>query len=195
MTENSSAKYIDDIKAAVEVLRRGGLILYPTDTVWGIGCDATNPDAVEKVYKLKQRADSKALITLVGDLSMLERTADGIPDVAYQLIEFSDSPQTIIYDRAIGVAPNLPAEDGSIAVRVTAEEFSRELCRRFGRPLVSTSANISGHPTPATFSEIDKEVISGVDYVCTSRREEDKKLKASTIMKLSEDGSFKVIRR
>ncbi len=195
MTENDSEKYNDDIRAAVDVLRRGGLILYPTDTVWGIGCDATDPSAVEKVYKLKQRADSKALITLVGDEAMLERTADGIPEVAYQLIEFSDSPLTIIYDRAIGVAPNLPAEDGSIAVRVTKESFSRSLCRTFRRPLVSTSANISGYPTPATFDEIDQAIIDGVDYVCTSRRDEKKKLKASTIMKLSEDGTFKVIRK
>ncbi|MDE6395677.1 MAG: threonylcarbamoyl-AMP synthase [Muribaculaceae bacterium] len=195
MTENISEKYNEDIRAAVDVLRRGGLILYPTDTVWGIGCDATNPDAVDKVYKLKQRADSKALITLVGDETMLERTADGIPEVAWQLIEYSDTPLTIIYDRAIGVAPNLPAEDGSIAIRVTKETFSRALCRAFRRPLVSTSANISGAPAPAVFDEIDPAILEGVDYVCTSRRDEKKKLKASTIMKLSEDGTFKIIRQ
>lgn len=186
--------YNDDIRTAVEVLKGGGLILYPTDTVWGIGCDATNSKAVERVFRLKERDDSKALITLIGDADKLRRVVDGIPDIAYELIEVTDRPLTIIYDKGVGVAPNLCAEDGSLAVRVTSEPFSRSLCRAFGRPIVSTSANISGHPTPASFGQIEQAIFDGVDYVCTSRRNERRASKASAIMKLSEDGTFKLIR-
>ena len=175
-------------------MRNGGVILYPTDTVWGIGCDATNAEAVARVYKIKQRAEAKALITLVADLGALERTVDGIPDVAYDLIEFSTKPLTIIYDRGIGVAPNLTADDGTLAVRITREPFSAELCRAFRRPLVSTSANISGCPTPSLFSEISNEILNAVDYVCTSRRDEKTRHKSSTIMRLSADGQFEIIR-
>lgn len=184
----------EDINVAVDVLRRGGVILYPTDTVWGIGCDATNPEAVDRVYKIKNRSDSKALIVLVGDLGQLERTVAGIPDVAYDLIEYATRPLTIIYDRAIGVADNLKADDGTLAVRVTSEEFSQRLCRAFKRPLVSTSANISGHPTPATFAEIEDAIIEAVDYVCTSRRDDTSPHSPSSIMRLGEDGLFKIIR-
>lgn len=184
----------NDINEALKVLRCGGVILYPTDTVWGIGCDATNAQAVAKVYKIKQRAEAKALITLVADLASLERTVEGIPEVAYDLIEYSEKPLTIIYDRAIGVAPNLPADDGSLAVRLTREEVSAALCRGLRRPLVSTSANISGQPTPTRFSEIPEEIINSVDYVCTSRQEDNTPHKSSTIMRLQADGSFKIIR-
>lgn len=188
-------EYVDDIRAAVEVLRRGGIILYPTDTVWGIGCDATNAEAVKRVYDIKHREDSKAMITLVADPAMLERTVAGIPDVAYDLIDFSERPLTIIYDRGIGVTPGLLAEDGSLAVRITTEPFSAALCRAFGRPLVSTSANISGEPTPGVFNDITDEIRSAVDYVCTSRRDETTPHSSSTIMRLSEDGTFSFIRR
>ena len=191
------SEYSEDIKAAVEVLRRGGIILYPTDTVWGLGCDATNSEAVKKVFAIKQRADAKALITLVGSLAQLERTVDGIPEVAYQLIEFSDKPITIVYDGVLPsarIAPELLAPDGTIGVRVTNEEFSRGLCRAFGKPLVSTSANISGKPTPENFSEISPELLEAVDYVCKSRRDDKTPSKPSTVMRLSEDGSFKIIR-
>ena len=184
----------NDISQALKVLRDGGVILYPTDTVWGIGCDATNAKAVAKVYKIKQRAEAKALITLVADLASLERTVDGIPEVAYDLIEFSDKPLTVIYDRAIGVAPNLPAEDGSLAVRLTREEVSAALCRGLRRPLVSTSANLSGQPTPARFADISQEIIKSVDYVCTSRQNDNTPHKSSTIMRLQADGQFKIIR-
>lgn len=189
--------YSDDIRAAVAVLRKGGIILYPTDTVWGIGCDATNSEAVRKVFEIKRREDAKALITLVGSEAQLERTVSGIPDVAYQLIEFSDKPLTIVYDGIapyLGIAPELLAPDGSIGVRLTGEDFSRRLCLAFGKPIVSTSANISGEPAAAIFAEISQEILDAADYVCTSRRTDCTPAKPSTVMRLSEDGSFKVIR-
>lgn len=191
-------EYSDDIRAAVATIRKGGVILYPTDTVWGIGCDATDSTAVRKIFDIKRRADSKALITLVGSLAQLERTVEGIPDVAYQLIEFSDKPVTIVYD---GVAPHsciadeLLADDGSIGVRVTSESFSKSLCLALGKPIVSTSANISGQPTAANFNDINPEIISAVDYVCTSRRDETGKVKPSSIIRLCADGKFKIIRQ
>lgn len=192
--------YVSDIRAAADVVRKGGIILYPTDTVWGIGCDATDSAAVKRVFEIKRRADAKALITLVGSIAQLERTADGIADVAYQLIEFSDRPVTIVYDRplpAARIAPELVAEDGTIAVRVTAEEFSAGLCNALRRPLVSTSANISGQPAPACFAEISPEIIEAVDYVCLSRRAEapGAGVRPSSIIRLSEDGLFRIIRQ
>lgn len=190
-------EYATDIHQAVKVLRAGGVILYPTDTVWGIGCDARNAEAVAKVFAIKQRADAKALITLVGSLAQLERTVDDIPDVAYDLIEYAERPLTIVYDRPspmARIAPALLAPDGSIGVRLTREPFSAELCRAFGAPLVSTSANISGQPTPATFAEIDDAVAAAVDYVCTSRRDETEPAKASTVMRLGSGGLFKILR-
>ncbi|MCH5221676.1 MAG: threonylcarbamoyl-AMP synthase [Muribaculaceae bacterium] len=193
-------KYTSDIRAAVDVLRNGGVILYPTDTVWGLGCDATNSLAVKKIFDIKKRSDAKALITLVGDIAQLERTVDAIPDVAYQLIEFSDRPLTIVYDRPLPsarLAPELISDDGTIAVRLSHETFSAGLCKAFRKPLVSTSANISGAATPRVFSEISHEIIEAVDYVCLSRRNEMavKGLKPSSIMRLSESGEFKIIRK
>lgn len=187
--------YCQDIDLAVETLKKGGLILYPTDTVWGIGCDATNPRAVAKVYALKKRDDSKALITLVGSEAALERTVEEVPDVAWQLIEAAVSPVTIVYDRGIGVADNLLADDGSLAVRLTREDFSAQLCRRFRRPLVSTSANVSGAPAPRCYSEISPEVIDGVDYVCQSRRDEGPSASPSMVIKISGGGQFKILRK
>lgn len=186
-----------DIDGALQVLKRGGVILYPTDTVWGIGCDATNAEAVERIFSLKKRSDSKAMICLLGNPDDLERWVGGVPEVAYELLEAAVDPLTVIYDRALvpPIAPNLPAPDGSLAVRVTADAFCRELCRRLRKPLVSTSANISGKPTPAAFSEISKEIIDSVDYVCTSRRTEPKsQAKPSSIIKLTESGIVKIIR-
>ncbi len=191
-------QYTADIHDAVDVLRRGGVILYPTDTVWGLGCDATNAEAVRRIFAIKQRADAKALITLVGSLAQLERTVDGIPEVAYQLIEYSERPVTIIYDRPLptaNIAPELLASDGTIGVRVTSEEFSAQLCQAFRRPLVSTSANISGQPTPTAYTEIDPAILEAVDYVCLSRRDEKGgKAKPSSVIRLAEDGLFKIIR-
>lgn len=186
----------NDLRHAVEVLRAGGVILYPTDTVWGLGCDATNPDAVAKIYKIKRRADSKALITLVGSEVQLERTVGAVPEVAWQLIDCADRPVTIVYDRpcaAAGIAPNLLADDGTLAVRLTGEEFSRELCRRFGRPLVSTSANISGTEAPDDFARISPEITAAVDYVCTSGRDRAPG-QPSMVIRLSEGGLFKILR-
>lgn len=186
---------MSDIDKAVAVLRSGGIILYPTDTVWGIGCDATNSEAVRKIYALKQRDDHKAMITLVADIVMLERTVDGIPDVAYDLIEFSGRPLTVIYDRGRNVSPLLTGDDGTLAVRLTREAVSAALCRRLGRPLVSTSANISGQPNARCFAEISEAIRNGVDYICTSRRDEKPGATPSTIMRLTEGGRFTIIRK
>ena len=190
--------YSDDIRAAVAAMRKGGVILYPTDTIWGIGCDATDPAAVQRIFGIKQRADSKALLTLVGSLAQLERTVTGIPDVAYQLIELSEKPVTIVYDGVdphSGIAPELLADDGSIGVRLTAESFSKALCLALGKPVVSTSANISGQAAPANFSDISPEIIAAVDYVCTSRRDETGKARPSSVIRLCADGRFKIIRQ
>lgn len=187
--------YKTDIDAAVQTLKRGGLILYPTDTVWGIGCDATNDEAVRRVYALKQRSDSKACIVLADSVAMVERTVSEIPEVGYQLLDVATEPLTIVYDRGTGVSPLLCAADGSVGVRVTAEPFSQALVRAFRRPLVSTSANIAGESTPMCFKEIDRRIIEGVDYVCMSRRNEGPATKTSTVMRLSADGSFKLLRK
>lgn len=187
----------DDLKQACAVLRKGGIILYPTDTVWGIGCDATNSVAVRRVFDIKRRADGKALITLIPSADMLERYVADVPDVAYQLVELATTPITVVYDRGLTppLAPELLADDGSVGIRVTDEPFSRRLCTMLRKPLVSTSANISGRPTPATFAEIAPEIIAAVDYVATSRRLEDTPHKSSSVIKLGCDGSIKIIRR
>ena len=186
--------YADDIRRAVEVMNRGGVIAYPTDTIWGLGCDATNAEAVKRIYDIKRRSDSKALITLVDSEAKVEFYVKEVPEVAWQLIEVADSPLTVIYDGARNLAPNLVAEDGSIAIRVTAEEFSRELCRRFKKAIVSTSTNVSGEPSPRTFADISPEILSAVDYVCESRREENVPHKPSSIIKLGVSGEVKIIR-
>lgn len=185
---------LEDIRQAVETVRRGGVILYPTDTIWGIGCDATNAEAVARVYAIKQRTDSKALICLLGSDASLNLYVDNVPDVAYDLIEFSSKPLTIIYDNARNLASNLVADDGSVGIRVTKEEFSQTLCMRCKRALVSTSANISGQPSPASFRDIPQQLLDAVDYVCTSRRDEKPQAKPSSIMKLSSNCEFKIIR-
>ena len=185
----------EDIKNAIEVLKRGGLILYPTDTVWGIGCDATNEDAVAKVYELKKRADSKAMICLVDSDSRVQRYVKNVPNVAWDLMELADKPTTVILDDAVNLAPNLIAEDGSIAIRITREAFSKELCYRFQKPLVSTSANISGEPTAPNYRDISQEIIDGVDYVCWTRRQEHKPHAPSSIIKLTKTGEVTIIRK
>lgn len=185
----------EDIKEAVEALRRGEVILYPTDTVWGIGCDATNTEAVKKIYEIKRRADSKALILLVGDVNMLWRYVDDVPEVAEQLIEVSDRPVTVIYDKARNLSPEVVASDGSVAIRVTSEAYSKELCRRLGRPIVSTSANISGEPTAATFADINDKIKKSVDYIAEYGRDNLTPALPSIIIKISSDSSFKIIRK
>ncbi len=189
----------EDIKNAVEVLRKGGVILYPTDTVWGIGCDATNEEAVRRVYEIKQRDDSKALICLVDSDARLQRYVRNVPDVAWQLIDSlkdgDAKPTTLILDGAINLASNLIAEDGSIGMRITQEAFSKELCYRFQKALVSTSANISGEPAAQNYCDIDPRIIESVDYVCWSRRQEHKPHKPSSIIRLKENGEVTIIRK
>lgn len=184
----------DDLKEAVRVMREGGIILYPTDTVWGIGCDARNEDAIKKIYTLKHREDSKSMLALVSSEGMLQRTVKEVPDIAWQLIDVAVNPMTIIYDEAVGVASNLKAEDGSLGVRITKERFSNKLCERMRGPIVSTSANISGKPTPHNFQEISKEIIEGVDYVCKFRQKERKAASPSNIIKITKGNIIKVIR-
>lgn len=185
----------EDIRKAVEVLRKGGVILYPTDTVWGIGCDATNSEAVKRVYDIKQRDDSKALICLVDSDARLQRYIRKVPDVAWQLLDCCDKPTTVILDGAVNLAENLIAEDGSVGIRITQEPFSKELCFRFQKALVSTSANISGEPAAQNYPDIDPKIIEAVDYICWSRRQEHKPHKPSSIIKLTEDGQVTIIRK
>ena len=184
----------EDIKNAVEVMRRGGVILYPTDTIWGIGCDATNADAVARVYQIKQRDDSKALICLVDSEARLQRYVRNVPEVAWDVMEMATKPTTVILDGAVNLAPNLIAEDGSIAMRITHEDFSRQLCYRFQKAIVSTSANISGEPAAQNYQDISPEIIEAVDYVCWSRRQEHKPHQPSSIIKLALNGEVKIIR-
>lgn len=192
--ETLSASEMEDLKRAVDVLRRGGVILYPTDTVWGLGCDARNPSAVARIYTIKQRESSKALITLVNSLSLLERTVEKVPDIAYSLIEYSERPLTVIYDKAINVASNLIAEDGSLAVRLTRNKFAASLCRLLNAPIVSTSANVSGEPTPGRFKDISETILNSVDYVCESYHNVEEVKSPSTIMKLHNNGEFEILR-
>ncbi|MDO7171508.1 L-threonylcarbamoyladenylate synthase [Mariniflexile sp. AS56] len=182
-----------ELNKAFQVLKEGGLILYPTDTVWGIGCDATNAEAVKKVYALKQRIDSKALICLVADDRMLQKYIKEIPQVALDIIDITDKPTTIIYDDARNLAPNLIAEDGTIAIRIPDDEFCFQLSRKLNGAIVSTSANISGYPTPNSFKEIQQEVLKGVDYVVNLQHEKICN-KPSSIIKLSNSGVVKIIR-
>ena len=185
----------EDIRQAVETLRAGGLILYPTDTIWGIGCDAANADAVKRVYALKRRSEAKALICLVDSANRLQRYSRSIPDVAWDLIEYAEKPLTLILDGAIGLAPNLVAEDGSIGMRVTRERISHELCFRFQKAVVSTSANVSGEPSPANFSEVSEEIRNGVDYVMKSRQNDLSRATPSKIIRLRADGQITFIRK
>ena len=184
----------EDIRKACEVMQKGGVILYPTDTIWGIGCDATNAEAVKRVYEIKKRSDSKAMLVLVDNAVKVDFYVDGAPEVAFDLIELTNKPLTIIYDGAKNLAPNLIAEDGSVGIRVTSEEFSNQLCYRFRKAIVSTSANVSGEPSPATFGEISDEIKQAVDYIVQSRQQESKASQSSCIIKLGKGGQVKVIR-
>jgi L-threonylcarbamoyladenylate synthase len=184
-----------EIKKALEVLNAGGVILYPTDTVWGIGCDATNEEAVKRVYEIKKRVDSKALLLLVDSDVKVDFYVEEVPSVAWDLLEVADKPLTVIYEGARNLAPNLLAEDGSVGIRITHEEFSKQLCFRFRKAIVSTSANISGDPTPRCFDEISEEIKEMVDYVVDYRREDTSKPKPSSILKLGKGGEITIIRK
>lgn len=186
--------FSEDLKNCIEVVRKGGIILYPTDTVWGIGCDARNAEAVRKIFELKRRADSKSMLVLVNNEASVERLVDEVPDVAWDLIEASINPLTIIYDNAKGVSPELIAEDGSLGIRITKEQFSNELCKRLNGPLVSTSANISGEKSPANFKDISEEIKKGVDYIVKYRQNETSDHTPSNIIKLGKGGVVKIIR-
>lgn len=175
-------------------MQAGGVILYPTDTIWGLGCDATNEEAVKRVYEVKKRVDSKALIVLIDRDVKLQFYVDEVPEIAYDLIEYSDKPLTIIYDGARNLASNLLADDGSVGIRITKEEFSSKLCERFKKAIVSTSANISGEPAPANFDEISDEVKNAVDYIVQYRQDDLHKSKPSGIIKLGRNCEVKVIR-
>ena len=175
-------------------MREGGVILYPTDTIWGIGCDATNEDAVRRVYEIKQRQDSKAMLVLVDSSVKVDFYVRDVPEVAWDLIDLADKPLTIIYSGARNLAANLLAEDGSVGIRVTNEDFSQRLCQQFRKAIVSTSANISGQPSPKNFSEISEEVKSAVDYIVGYRQEEISNPKPSSIIKLDKGGVIKIIR-
>ncbi len=183
-----------EIENALLILKKGGIILYPTDTVWGIGCDATNADAIDKIYALKQRVESKSMICLVTDFKMLNEYVQDVPEVAYDILKFADKPTTIIYDNPIRVAENLIAEDNSLAIRVVKDDFCKLLIKKLRKPLVSTSANVSGAKTPMSFSEIPKAILEGVDYV-VNLQQKSKSGKPSSIIKLKNDGSVSVIRK
>ncbi|MCF8359536.1 MAG: threonylcarbamoyl-AMP synthase [Prolixibacteraceae bacterium] len=185
----------EDIKKALETLREGGIILYPTDTIWGIGCDAANANAVKKIYELKQREDHKSMLVLLENPNMIPSYIAEMPEVAWDLIECSEKPTTVIYDNAKNLAPNLVADDGSIGIRITREAFTSELIRRFRKPIVSTSANISGQPSPAFFDEIGEAIKAGVDYVVKYRQDDFLEAQPSTIIKLGNSGLFNIIRK
>ncbi len=184
----------EEIEKTIQVLKRGGLILYPTDTLWGIGCDATNADAVDKVFALKQRAESKALICLVSDFKMLNQYVEEIPEMAYDILKYADKPTTIVYPDPIRVATNIINEDNTLGIRVCRNAFCNKLLKKFRKPIVSTSANISGQPIPLHFKDISKEIKEGVDYIVDFDRNE-KSTKPSTIIKLDLDGKVEVIRK
>lgn len=184
----------EDFQKALEVLNTGGLILYPTDTVWGIGCDASNAEAVSRLLLLKKRPAGKPLIVLVDQAGKIPQYLSEMPELAWDLIEVSEKPLTIVYEGAKNLAANALSADGSIGIRVTRELFSQTLCQRFRRPIVSTSANISGQPTPKNFLEMDEAIVKGVDYVVKYRQEEDIIYTPSGVLRLGRHGEIQIIR-
>lgn len=186
--------YEEDLNKAIEVLKNGGVILYPTDTIWGIGCDATNPEAVKKVYEIKHRADSKALLVLVDNEAKVQQYVRKVPRQAWDLMELATRPLTIIYENAINLAPDLLAEDGSVGIRVTREDFSRDLCYRFRKAITSTSANVSGQSSPVTFKDISDDIKEAVDYIVKYRQNDKSRPKPSSIIKIWTDSTVKIIR-
>jgi L-threonylcarbamoyladenylate synthase len=183
-----------EILNAYKVIKEGGIILYPTDTVWGIGCDATNPEAVAKIYKLKQRAETQSMICLMNGEKMIYNVFREVPEVAWQIMDLSENPTTLVLDKPRNIAPNLIAADNTLAIRIVKEPFCFKLMERMKKPLVSTSANISGQPTPKSFKEISPEIIKGVDYVVNLHHDKIAG-KPSTIIKLTNDSQVKVIRK
>jgi L-threonylcarbamoyladenylate synthase len=185
----------DEVNKALKIVQDGGIILYPTDTIWGIGCDATNTDAVKKIYELKQRDESKSMIILLDIDNKLQSYISEVPDIAYELIDYAENPLTLIMPGAKNISPALIAQDGSVGVRVTSHLFCQQLIQRLRKPLVSTSANISGQPSPEYFGKIDQAIIDGVDYVVDIDQYSTEIKKPSTIMRLAPNGAFEFIRR
>ncbi len=192
--KNLDDTFRSEAKKAAEIMRKGGIILYPTDTIWGIGCDATNEEAVQRIFRLKERADSKSMLVLSDSEAKLQGLMDEVPEMAWDLIELTNKPLTIIYPAAKGVASSLIAEDGTLGIRVTREPFSTELCRLMRVPVVSTSANKSGQPAAQTYAQIAPEIIEGVDYVVECRRQE-KEGQPSAIIRLGTKGEVEVLRQ
>jgi len=190
-----STSFVDDIVKAVEVLRSGGIILYPTDTIWGIGCDATNAEAVKRIYEIKQRQDAKSMLVLMENPNLLNSYISEVPEIAWELIEVADTPLTIIYPGAKNLAANLLANDGSIGIRITNEAFTQQLIQRFRKPVVSTSANISGQKSPQNFAEISEEIKKAVDFTVKFRQDDLSKSTPSGIIKLGVGGQVEVIRK
>lgn len=185
-----------DLQNALQVLRNGGLILYPTDTIWGLGCDATNPQAVERIFRIKQREDAKSMLVLLDAPGKIQGYVSQIPDMAWELLEVSEGqkPLTIIYPQAKNLAPNIVAEDGSVGIRITGEIFSKALCQQLKRPIVSTSANISGQPSPTCFEQISQAIKEQVDYICLFRQEEQEAKQSSSIIKIDINNVIQIIR-
>jgi len=187
--------FVDDLVKAVEVLRSGGIILYPTDTIWGIGCDATNQAAVSRIYEIKQRMDTKSMLVLMENPNLLNSYVSEVPEIAWELIEVADTPLTIIYPGAKNLASNLLASDGSVGIRITSEAFTQQLIQRFRKPVVSTSANISGQKSPQNFSEINQEIKKSVDFIVNFRQDDLSLTNPSGIIKLGVGGQIEVIRK
>jgi L-threonylcarbamoyladenylate synthase len=185
----------EDIKGALLSLRKGEIILYPTDTIWGLGCDATNAAAVEKVFKIKSRSETKSLLVLADSENMLDRYVKDIPEIAFELVSVSDTPLTIIYPSGKNLAPGVCSDDGSVGIRICRDEFCQELISRFRKPIISTSANLSGKPAPVNFDSIDESIINSVDFVVKYRQDDRQKHTASPIIKLEHDGTIKIIRK
>lgn len=185
----------EEIKEALNTLRHGGIILYPTDTIWGLGCDPTNEIAVNRIFKIKSRGENKSLIILVDGLNMIERYVEDIPEIVYELADVSDSPLTIVYPKGKNLAEGVCSEDGSVAIRICHDDFCSELISRFRKPIVSTSANLSGSPSPENFGEIEKSLIEKVDYVVKYHQDDRSKSSASPVIKLNQDGTIKIIRK
>ena len=185
----------DEVKKAFEIIQQGGIILYPTDTIWGIGCDATNTDAIKKIFALKQRPEAKSMIVLIDTENKLESYVSEVPNIAFDLIEFTENPLTLVMPGAKNISPALIAEDGSVGIRVSKHPFCQQLIQRLRKPLVSTSANISGQPSPQNFMQISPEIIEGVDYVVDLDQHDLSVKKPSTIMRLDPSGLFEFIRR
>jgi len=190
----STNNFIPDLNKALEILKQGGIILYPTDTIWGIGCDATNESAIEKIYKLKQRSDQKSMLVLLDNPNKISSYVQEMPEIAWDLIDLSENPLTIIYSGAKNLAKNLIASDESIGIRITKDLFTQRLISKFGKPIVSTSANISGEPSPHKYSEISQDIIDAVDYTVKWRQNDISKSEPSGIIKLKPNGEVQIIR-